>query len=134
MVPPVKDKLKFVPVSESYVYKLVDLMKSKESSSNDSVRKILLKKFIAVVKQHLTLIINRSICDGIFPNLMKIAKVLPLQKGGEQNLPDNYRPVSLLPVFSKVLERVIYDQMVSYLNGTGLIFSKQYGFRKKLLT
>ena len=78
----------------------------------------------------LTALISTSLQSGIFPDLMKIAKVIPLHKGGEMNIPDNFRPISLLPVLSKVLERVAFDKVTSHLERNKIVYSRQYGFRK----
>ena len=62
----------------------------------------------------LTHIINLSISTSNFPQLWKNAKVIPLHKKDDQLNPKNFRPVAILPVFSKVLERVVFEQIVSY--------------------
>ena len=61
---------------------------------------------------------------------MKLAKVIPLFKGGERDLPDNYRPISLLPVISKVLEKIVYLQTTEHLDECNVIYPRQFGFRK----
>ena len=66
---------------------------------------------------------------GIFPDLLKIAKVKPLFKRGDTALLNNYRPISLLPTISKVFERVIYSQLYAYFNDNNLMSEQQYGFR-----
>ena len=78
----------------------------------------------------LSLIINQSLCSGIVPSKLKIAKVIPLHKKNEKYLLDNYRPISLLPSISKVFERIVYNQLYSYLTTNGILFKSQYGFRK----
>ena len=71
---------------------------------------------------------------GVFPSAFKVAKVLPLHKGDSDNLFTNYRPISLLPAFSKVFERLIYNRMYSFLVKFSILFSSQYGFRKHFST
>ena len=61
---------------------------------------------------------------------MKIAKVLPFYKSGKKNLMTNYRPISVLSSFSKILERIMYNRLYSYLNDNNLFFQKQFGFRE----
>ena len=58
------------------------------------------------------MLFNRSLEEGVFPDLMKLAKIIPLHKGGEKNECDNYRPTSLLPVISKVLEKLVYRKLL----------------------
>ena len=67
---------------------------------------------------------------GIFPNNLKIAKVLPLFKKGDQTLMENYRPISLLPCISKVFEKVVFQQLYDYFDKENLFYKSQYGFRK----
>ena len=70
------------------------------------------------------------ITTGIFPESFKTSKIVPLFKKGESSLLTNYRPISLLPTISKIFERIIHDQMYTYLNGNNLLAEQQYGFRK----
>ena len=68
---------------------------------------------------------------GIFPNAFKTSKVKPIYKKGDIADLNNYRPISLLPTISKVFERVIHTQIVSYLCTNNLLCEQQYGFRAK---
>ena len=77
----------------------------------------------------ITHLINLSISSQRFPESWKVSKVVPLHKKGEAIFPKNYRPVSLLPVLSKVLERVIFEQMISYLEHNQLLHPSHHGFR-----
>ena len=63
--------------------------------------------------------------------LLKIAKVTPIYKKGDKRIFGNYRPISILPTITKVLERIVYDQLSSYLKENKLLFDHQYGFRSK---
>ena len=79
-------------------------------------------------------LINQSIKVGIFPDKLKIAKVVPLYKKDEKYKIENYRPISVLPTVpsvSKVFERVIHDQLHDYINSIKLFYGSQYGFRHK---
>ena len=76
-------------------------------------------------------LVNLSITSGIVPNQLKIARVIPLFKSGERDIVTNYRPVSVLPAFSKILERLMYNRLLRFLNVSKRILSdNQYGFRK----
>ena len=79
----------------------------------------------------LTIIINQSLKTGIFPEALKIAKVKPLYKKGDNFCLNNYRPISLLPTISKIFERVMFTQLYSYLNAHNLLSEQQYGFRSQ---
>ena len=75
-------------------------------------------------------ICNVSFLYGVFPNELKIAKVIPLFKGGESKYLINYRPVSVLPVFSKVLERLMCNRIMEFVKENDVLYNMQFGFRK----
>ena len=79
----------------------------------------------------LSIIINQSLCTGVFPNRLKLAKVIPLYKKDDNKSFGNYRPISLLSSLSKVFEKIFFDQLYEYLISNGLLFESQYGFRKQ---
>ena len=70
---------------------------------------------------------------GIFPDKLKIAKVIPIFKKGYPTLFENHIPISLLPTISEVLEKIIFTQLSSYFSEAKLFFDNQYGFRPKHL-
>ena len=74
----------------------------------------------------LTLIINQIINTGVFPNKLKIAKIIPIFKKDDRTLFTNYRPISLLPIFSKVIEKVICIQINGFFVENKLFFNHQY--------
>ena len=124
----VNANLRFEPISEQYLCKLVAKMKPKKSCGLDDVSNMLLKNLISVIKQPLCELINNSLMTGEFPDLMKIAKVMPLYKNGDKLLPDNYRPISLLPVLSKLLEKVVYVKLTEHLDKHQILYNRQFGF------
>ena len=75
-------------------------------------------------------ICNSSIKTGIFPEDFKCAKVTPIFKSGKTSELSNYRPISVLPVFSKLLERIVYNRVYKHLTDNDLLYDKQFGFRK----
>ena len=79
----------------------------------------------------LTLIINQTLSTGIFPDTLKIAKVIPLYKKGDKALLENYRPISVLPSISKIFERIIFNQINDHFTSHDLYYNGQYGFREK---
>ena len=74
-------------------------------------------------------IFNLSLSTGLFSDKLKIAKVFTVFKNGERDLLTNYRLISVLPCFSKILERIMYDRLYSYLTENKILFKKQFGFR-----
>jgi hypothetical protein len=76
------------------------------------------KNSINLISKTLTHIVNISLESGIVPDKLKIAKVIPLFKSGERKIISNYRPVSILPVFSKILEKAVYCRIINCLDAT----------------
>ena len=74
-------------------------------------------------------IFSQSLSTGIFPDKMKIAKVSPVFKNGKKSIVSNYRQISVLPCFSKTLERIMYNRFYSYLTENNILFKKQTWFR-----
>ena len=70
----------------------------------------------------------------MIPDALKIARVAPLFKGGDPSNISNYRPISVLPCFSKILERIMYNRLYKYLTTVKLLYSKQFGFQTGLST
>jgi hypothetical protein len=80
----------------------------------------------------LTTLINQSFNEGIFPERLKISKVIPvLKKGGNSTELNYYRPISLLPAISKVYEKAMSDRLYNFLEKNKILDKNQYGFRKK---
>ena len=78
----------------------------------------------------LTHCINMSIVQGDFPDTLKIAKVIPIYKGDDEQMVQNYRPISILPFFSKIYEKIIYNHIINFLTINCILYDKQFGFRK----
>ena len=72
---------------------------------------------------------NKSISDGIVPDLWKVARVTPLYKSDDKLQVENYRPISVLPVLSKVVERVMHSQLNAHLHQLDFLYQHQYVFR-----
>ena len=94
----------------------------------DQITMNVIKKIIDLIIQPLTYITNLSLSSGTVP-----ARVVSLFKTGDISLFTNYRPVSVLPAFSKILERIVYNHLINFLNKFNILSNNQYGFRKKLL-
>ena len=124
-------KFTFKPISEDTTINIINRMHPKSSSGKDGISTILLKTIKHEICKPVTTILNQSLSTGIFPDKLKVAKVIPLFKKGDNTIFDNYRPISILPAISKVFERVIFDQLHEYFHNRELYYSSQYGFREK---
>ena len=79
----------------------------------------------------ITYLVNKSISDGIVPDLWKVARVTPLHKSDHDKLQvENHRPISVLPVLSKVVERVVHSQLNAHLHQLDFLYQHQYGSRR----
>ena len=87
-----------------------------------------------VLSPILSILINACFDLGVFPSILKIAKVIPVFKAGDKGKVSNYRPISLLSVFSKILEKLVYTRTVDFLNSHSVLVPTQYGFRPKFST
>lgn len=122
-------KLILNPVSDKDVAKVIDGLQTKTSFGYDSISSKLIKIMKPVVISALTIIINQSLKRGIFPDKLKIARVIPLYKKDDDKLFTNYRPISLLPTFSKIFEKIIANQFKDYFEQNQYFYKGQYGFR-----
>ena len=104
-------------------------MAAKTSSGYDCVSNNLVKSLKNSLLRPLKIIFNRSMKSGIFPNIMKKAEVIPLYKGGERFIASNYHPISLLLTISKLLEKLVYKRLYTFLTDCNQIYQSQYGFR-----
>lgn len=123
---PVPDKyntnsiFKFVHVSVPTVMKHLKSL-GKKATGLDEIPPCFLKDGARYIAKPLAHIINRSLASGIVPTEFKCGKVVPIYKSGNQTDIDNYRPITILPAISKVLEKCVYSQTISYLEQNNLL-------------
>ena len=122
------------PVSVETVINTVTNLSNKNSCGADGISSRFLKDSLPVLAFYLTVIINTSIVTGVVPEKWKYAIVCPLFKQGDNEDPSSYRPISLLSVLSKVLEKIVADQLYEFLSSNNLFSQSQHGFRKGLST
>ena len=100
----------------------------------DNISARLLKDSADVITTSLTKLYNRSLATSVFPAVWKCGKVTALFKSGDRCNANNYRPITILPTASKILERAVHSQVYSYLLHENILTPKQFGFRPKLST
>ena len=120
----------FQTIDRTIVLKTINDLPNKANCGFDNLSLKLIKSIKFDILDSLTLIINQSLMSGVFPDKLKLAKVIPLYKEGDSTITDNYRPNSLLPTLSKVLEKIVYNQLFAYLSDKELFYPSQYGFRR----
>ena len=120
--------------SEQEVAEICSSFRSGTAPGYDCISMNVVRESFNLICAPLTYIINLSLNSGVVPKEMKIARVIPLFKSGDNSLFTNYRPVSVLPVFSKFLERIVYNRLLDFLNKYDILSRNQYGFRKNYST
>ena len=106
-----------------------ETIKSFQNDKASDISIFVLKKCISYISGHLAGFLNCFMESGIFPKALKIGKVTPVFKKGDPQIFDNYRPISILPIFGKVFEKVIYSRLYSFFSAQMVIYDKQFGFR-----
>ena len=130
-VQPATSKMtRFKLVSHTKVVKLLNGLSNSKATGLDKISGKILKTAAPTIALSLTHIFNHAIITSCFPYEWKAARLLPLHKKGPRDLPENYRPISILPAISKVMERIMYDQIYEYLNDNSILSEHQFGFRK----
>jgi hypothetical protein len=121
-----------IPVSEAEVRSIIKSIRSKETSGYDGISSKILKQCASTIIKPLTYICNLSLISGTFPERCKLAIVRPIYKKGNHTEMNNYRPVSLLPTVSKVLERATLSRLLQHFDSNKLLTSSEFGFQKKV--
>ena len=138
---PLAEKSFFLfPCSDTEISNIISQLSSSRTVDGFGLSCNVLKKIGQFVSNPISHITNLSLSSGVFPHLFKVANVVPLFKKGDSSLISNYRPISLLPVISKVVEKVVYCRLSSFVfstnttAGNSLITNHQYGFRPSFST
>jgi len=118
------------PVTAHELSLTVNGLQSKKSKDCLGLNMSLIKVLFPNIVSPLLDICNKSLQQGIFPDKMKIAKVIPIYKAGDKSCYSNYRPISLLPQFSKILEKLYTNRLDNFLSKHEIISTSQYGFQK----
>ena len=118
------------PVHPDEIFKIIQNLKNSKSSGLDCLDTYIIKLVSSHILPAITHVVNLSIREASFPKAWKLAKVAPLLKKDDPLNPKNYRPVALLPVLSKILERAVFLQLVNYLDSNALIHPNHHGSRK----
>ena len=127
----VKSSMNFRNLSENDVAKIICALEVGKSSGHDGITGTILKWCLPYILSPLVNIFNAFMKLGSYPGIFKIAKVSALFKGGIESEADNYRPISVLPTLNKVFEKVLHNQLVTFLELHGVLSKQQFGFRKK---
>ena len=108
--------------------KIIRSLNAKESHGYDGITTKILKISAPFIGSPLSYIFNKSI-SGIFPTRLKYATIKPIFKNGDNKTVANYRPKSILPSFSKILEKIMYIRLLNHLETNNILAAEQFGFR-----
>ena len=122
------------PTSPGEIIRIIDQCKNKYSSGWDNIPMAIIRSVGTHVAAPLVHICNLSFSTGIFPTDMKVAKVTPIYKSDSHDVFSNYRPISLLPNFSKILEKLMFNRLTNFINKYEILYEQQYGFRQNYST
>jgi len=127
---PINYQFKFQNITEKDTLRYISSIKAKSTPDIHDMSSKLLSSIKFQISKPLTNIINQAFTKGIFPEVLKIAKVIPIFKGNNPEIVSNYRPISILPTISKIFEKAMHLQLENYFEDNNLFFENQYGFRK----
>ena len=119
------------PTDRNKVKNIISQLQTGKSAGPYSIPINLLKMLSPVIVSPLVILINESFSTGIFPDKLKIAKVVVLHNKGSTDNPSNHRPISLLSVFSKIFEKLMHQRLYNFLEINEILHPLQFGFRKK---
>ena len=120
----------YIPdIKKNEIITVINTLKN-SAPGNDEMPASILKQCIETYIDPLTYLVNLSINQGIFPDELKIAKVLPIYKSDDKQLIQNYRPISVLPFFSKNFEKIISNHLLNFIDTNNILYDNQFGFRK----
>ena len=127
MGPSVSSSMYLSDCDREEIRKIISEMSNDKSSD---IPIIILKKCSDIISPVLTKFYNKFMELGIFPERLKTGQITPVFKKGNPQLLDNYRPVSILPVLSKIFEKIVYNRLYNFLIAKNILYDKQFGFRK----
>ena len=121
----------FMPTDVTEIKDIIQKLPNKGSSGYDGISNKLIKCLLNNLTEPLIYVCNKSLQEGIFPDAMKHANVVPLYKSKSKLEKINYRPISLLLTLSKILEKLVHKRTYSFLQASNILYAGQYGFREK---
>lgn len=123
-----------LPTDEMEIISIVNSLKSDSAPGWDEITTRIIKQSLPYILEPITLICQASLDSGTFPNALKKSIISPIHKGGDENNVSNYRPISLLPTLSKILEKLVNKRFRQYLETKSLLSKNQFGFRAEMST
>ena len=120
--------------SSKEINKIINSLKNKNSSGYEEITTKIIKLSKPFIISPLINISNKMLSQGVYPERLKFALIKPIYKSGDKSSPSNYRPISLLPAFSKIFEKLIYQRLFDHFSKNTILSEHQYGFRSEMST
>ena len=117
------------PCDHFLIEEILNSLETKGTLDIDDISSSFLKKIASLISTPLAFIFNLSFSTGVFPSRLKVSRTVPIFKAGCKDVLNNYRPISCLPILSKVIEKIASKRLYNYLNINNLLYSHQYGFQ-----
>ena len=121
---------KSIFLEDSTPDEISQIIKDFDNGKASDIPVILIKKSAAIITPCLATHYNSCISTGNFPDILKIGKITPVYKKGDRENIENYRPISTLPIFGKIFEKIIYNRLYKFLSAQGILSDSQFGFRR----
>jgi len=131
---PINSTFNITLCNEIEIKNIISNLGVNKASGPNSIPTSLLKEFSSLLIEPITNLINKSLTEGTFPSLFKMAQICPIYKKSDKTKCANYRPISLLSNLSKIFERIMYNRLEKYLEKHSLLYDHQFGFRKSFST
>lgn len=122
------------PILESDVRQAILKLKNTSSLDFYELNSYIIKASVDHLVMPLAILFNKCLMDGIWPNNLKISKIVPIFKKGDVDIADNYRPIAIVPIIAKIFENIIKERLTVYLDSNNIISAQQFGFRRSSST
>ena len=119
------------PVTSKEIEDEIQNLNSSKATGPFSIPVYLLKILKTCLSKPLEILFNYSFINGCVPDQLKLANVIPVHKKGLATCLTNYRPISLLSVFNKILEKLMYKRLIAFIDKYNILYEKQFGFRER---
>ena len=124
----------FKPTNSYEVFDIISGLNHNKATDIYNFPISIIKQVSDLISPAISFVINQSLQHGVFPEKLKLAKVVPLFKSGSRTVFVNYRPISVLPIFDKVFEKIVHNRLMSYLQEFKILSENQFGFQKNKST
>ena len=125
----INNRFEFRPTDSGQVLKLLNKLNKSKGTGLDKLSSRLIRECADLISPYISIIFNCCLTTGTFPDDWKLAKVTPIFKQGDRSDMNNYRPISVISAIAKVFERIVYNQLSSYLSENNILSKYQSGFR-----